>query len=135
MHRPTHADPASHINEQHEHEAAPEHFVEQAPAVEAVSAYAAEPATPRSRRAASAPPPSSAGPIVLACSGSAMIIGGVLALVLALRPDNVLRNELVQLDYHVQVLAQTVLGSTLVLSGLIVCLIAAMCYLLPRRLD
>jgi hypothetical protein len=133
MHAPTHADSVSHVEEQHE--PAPEHFVDAAPATEPSQHYAAGPARALARRSPTGAAPSAAGPIVLACSGAAFIIGGVLALVLALRPDNSIRNDLQQLDYRLQSLIQTTLGSMLVVSGLIVCLIAVLCYLLPRRSD
>ena len=80
----------------------------------------------------SEPPASSAPAIVLACAGSVLAIGGVLALVLALWPDNIVRNELAQLDYRLHSLMQTVLGGTLVVSGLMVILVGVLCYLFPR---
>ena len=125
----TYADPTGHAEEHHD--AAPEHFVEPSHA----TGMANHQTTPsRSRRSATASAPSAAGVIVLLCTGAALIIGGVLVFVLALWPDNsTLRNELQQLDFRLHALVQTMIGSVLVISGLIVCLIAALCHLLPRR--
>lgn len=78
-------------------------------------------------------PPSSAPAVVLACAGSAVALGGVLSLVLALWPDNNVRNELTQLDYRLHSLNQTILGSTLIVSGLIIILVGVLYYLFPRE--
>jgi hypothetical protein len=63
--------------------------------------------------------------VLLACIGAAMIVGGVLALALALWPDDLVRNELQQIDFRLHELSQAVLGSMLVLGGLVVFLVAA----------
>lgn len=119
----------SHPHVEAHHEAPPEEFVDPAPAAPSYTHYADESAPARARN-------STAGSIVLACAGAALVIGGVLALVLALWPDTAtLRNELQQVDFRLHALIQTILGTMLVLSGLIVCLIAALCYLMPRRAD
>ena len=137
MHAQAEADPIPHPGEdrtEEHHEPAPEHFVDPTPEPEVSNAYAAASAHALARQSSTAAAPSAAGAVVLVCAGAALVIGGVLALVLALWPDNsTLRNELQQLDFRLHSLVQTILGSMLVLSGLIVCLIAAICYLLPRR--
>ena len=69
--------------------------------------------------------PGSAAAVILGCVGGALIVGGVLALVLALWPDNAARNELQQLDFRLNQLNQTIIGSMLVLGGLIVFAIIA----------
>lgn len=76
---------------------------------------------------------SSAGAVVLGCIGGALVLGGVLALVLALWPDNAVRNELQQFDYRLHELSQTILGSVLVLGGLIIFVLAVICHLCGRR--
>jgi len=63
--------------------------------------------------------------ILLAFIGAAMIVGGVLALALALWPDDQIRNELQQIDFRLHELSQAVLGSMLVLGGLVLFLVAA----------
>jgi drug/metabolite transporter (DMT)-like permease len=62
---------------------------------------------------------------MLSAIAGALIVGGVLALSLALWPDDAARNELQQVDFRLHELSQTVLGSVLVLGGLIVFAVAA----------
>jgi hypothetical protein len=86
-------------------------------------------------QAIAAPPPvaaekaeaatGSAAAVVLGCVGGALVVGGVLALVLALWPDNAVRNELQQLDFRLNQLNQTIIGSMLVLGGLMVFVLTA----------
>jgi len=71
---------------------------------------------------------STAAPIMLSAIAGALIVGGVLALSLALWPDDGARNELQQVDFRLHELSQTVLGSVLVLGGLIVFAVAAVLY-------
>jgi hypothetical protein len=68
---------------------------------------------------------SGATTIVLCAVGGALIVGGVLAMALALWPDDGVRNELQQIDFRLHELSQTVLGSMLVLGGLIVFVLTA----------
>lgn len=68
---------------------------------------------------------SGATTITLCAVGGALIVGGVLALALALWPDDGVRNELQQIDFRLHELSQTVLGSMLVLGGLIVFVLTA----------
>ena len=63
--------------------------------------------------------------IVLSGVGAALVLGGALALTLALWPDNTVRNELQQIDFRLHEVSQTVLGSMLVLAGMSVLLMAA----------
>ena len=126
-----------HSEEQPESHQHPEPFIDQAPpepeqpATRPLSDFhIPEPTAPVP---AAPPPPTTAAPIVLACVGSALVIGGVVALVLALWPDNTLRNELQQVDFRIHELSQTILGSMLVLAGLIAFVLATICYLFPRR--
>lgn len=77
-------------------------------------------------------PGRSAGAVVLASVGGALVVGGVLALSLALWPDTAARNELQQLDFRLNQLNQTILGSMLVLGGLIAFLMAAVLSLISR---
>lgn len=79
---------------------------------------------PRRRRSGAA--------VVLACVGGALVLGGVLALALALWPDTAARNELQQIDFRINQLTQTVIGTLLVLGGLIVFLLAGVLSLLAR---
>jgi len=111
----------------------PEHeqFVDPAPATAVHPAYVA----PAQDAAAATQPVSggaSAATVVLACVGGALVLGGVLALALALWPDNSLRNEIQQIDFRLHELSQTILGSMLVLAGLITFAVAVICYLVPR---
>lgn len=76
---------------------------------------------------------SSAGAVVLGCVGGALLLGGVLALVLALWPDNAVRNELQQIDFRLHEVSQTILGGMLVLGGLMIFVLAVMCHLLAKR--
>jgi hypothetical protein len=76
---------------------------------------------------------SSAGPVVLGCIGGALLLGGVLALVLALWPDNAVRNELQQIDFRLHEVSQTILGGMLVLGGLMLFVLAVICHLLSKR--
>jgi hypothetical protein len=76
---------------------------------------------------------SSAAAVVLGCIGGAFVLAGVLALVLALWPDNAVRNEFQQIDFRVHELSQTVIGAMLVLSGIVVFALAIMSHLVSRR--
>jgi hypothetical protein len=70
--------------------------------------------------------------VVLACVGGALVLGGVLALALALWPDAAARNELQQLDFRLNQLTQTIIGTLLVLGGLVVFLLAGVLSLMAR---
>src|SRR6266478_8408182 len=69
-----------------------------------------------------------AGPVMLTCAGGALVVGGVLALALALWPDEGVRNELQQIDFRLHELSQAVLGGTLVVAGMIVLFLAGVLY-------
>jgi hypothetical protein len=69
-----------------------------------------------------------AAPVMLTIIAAALLVGGVLALSLALWPDDTARNELQQVDFRLHELSQTVLGGVLVLGGLIVFSVAAVLY-------
>ena len=71
---------------------------------------------------------SAAAPVMLSAIAAALVVGGVLALSLALWPDDAARNELQQVDFRLHELSQTVLGSVLVLGGLIVFGVAAVLF-------
>ena len=71
--------------------------------------------------------------VLLSCIGAAMVIGGALALTLALWQDDAVRNELQQIDFRLHELSQAVLGSMLVLGGLVVFLVAAVSHSPSRR--
>lgn len=77
---------------------------------------------------------SSAAAVVLGCIGGALLLGGVLALVLALWPDPAVRNELQMIDFRLHELSQTILGGMLVLGGLIIFVLAVICHLLAKRI-
>jgi len=100
--------------------APPLSFVE-AKVVSPVSQAIAAPVAPQQAE----PPTGSAAAVVLGCVGGALVVGGVLALVLALWPDNAVRNELQQLDFRLNQLNQTIIGGMLVLGGLMVFVLAA----------
>jgi hypothetical protein len=113
-------------------------FVEPAAApVEAPRPEVIEPVPQAASIEASDPAPpaggSSAAAVVLGCVGAALVLGGVLALALALWPDNGVRNELQQIDYRLHEVSQTILGGMLVLGGMMTFTLAIICYLLPRR--
>ena len=99
------------------------------PLVEAkvVASAAQTPATPPREPVPVTEPQSSgtAAAVILGCVGGALVVGGVLALVLALWPDNVARNELQQLDFRLNQLNQTIISSMLVLGGLLVFVLTA----------
>lgn len=65
---------------------------------------------------------------ILTCVGSLLIVGGVLALAMALWPDEGVRNELQQIDFRLHELSQAVLGSTLLLGGVVVLFFAGILY-------
>lgn len=67
-------------------------------------------------------------PVMLSCVGGALVVGGVLALALALWPDDGVRNELQQIDFRLHELSQAVLGGTLVVAGMIVFFATAVMY-------
>lgn len=71
--------------------------------------------------------------ILLAFVGAALVVGGVLALTLALWPDDGVRNELQQIDFRLHELSQAVLGSTLVLGGIVVLFLAGVFFVNNRE--
>lgn len=102
------------------------------------SAEVTEAATTRTAAPEAPAPPvpvggSSAASVVLGFVGAALVIGGVLALVLGLWPDNAVRNELEKIDYRLHEVSQTILGCMLVLSGMMTFTLAIICYLIPKR--
>lgn len=111
---------------------------EPSPFVEAVQATApsiesAEQTTSVAPSVSTAPAArSSAAAVVLGCIGAALIIGGGLALVLALWPDIAVRNELQQIDFRLHELSQTILGGVLVLGGLTLFSLSIVCHHLNR---
>lgn len=113
----------------HQHE--PEPLIDTAPTHEAPAHYTA--ASGYQEHVAAPSAASAAAAIILACVGAALVIGGVLALTLALWPDNAVRNELQQIDFRLHEVSQTIVGGMLVLGGLITLAMAMICYLLPRR--
>lgn len=123
----------AHAHAEHEH--VPEHdeFIEPVPTIQQPVHYTIEPGTSPAHEGASPSGPPTAAAVVLASAGSAIVLGGVLALALALWPDNAVRNDLQQIDYRLHALIQTVLGSMLVVGGLMVFLIAVICYVVPKR--
>lgn len=130
--------PAAHSNDREEYPRDTTPFVEPAPApVEAPPRPIVEPAPAvATTDPTESPAPvggSSAAAFVLGCIGAALVIGGVLALALALWPDNAVRNELQQIDYRLHEVSQTILGGMLVLSGMMTFTLAIICYLLPKR--
>jgi hypothetical protein len=76
---------------------------------------------------------SSAGAVFLGCIGAALLLGGVLALVLALWPENAVRNELQQIDFRLHEVSQTILGGMLVLGGLVIFVLAVICQLFAKH--
>ena len=70
--------------------------------------------------------------VVLACAAVALVVGGVLALTLALWPDHTVRNELQQIGARLHELSQTFFGCMLVVCGMIMFVIAGMFYLNAR---
>jgi hypothetical protein len=76
---------------------------------------------------------SSAGAVFLGSIGVALVVGGVLALVLALWPDNAIRNELEQIEFRLHEVSQTILGGILVLGGLMIFVLAVFCHLISKR--
>lgn len=115
--------------------AEPEQFIDPAPAAPEAVPPTVAPAEASMQWQPAAEPAggSSAAAVVLACAGAALVIGGVLALALALWPDNAVRNELQQIDFRLHELSQTVLGGMLVLGGLVVFAMAVVCYTAPRH--
>lgn len=71
--------------------------------------------------------------ILLCAIGAALILGGSLALTLALWPDDGVRNELQQIDFRLHELSQTVLGGALVLAGAIALVLASVLRPAARR--
>jgi hypothetical protein len=114
--------------------AEPEPFVDAAPTPDSARRYTPT-STNQEDESSSPSGGATAAAIVLGCAGAALLIGGVLALALALWPDNALRNELQQIDFRLHELSQTVLGGALVLGGLIVLAMSLFCYLAPRKRD
>jgi len=66
--------------------------------------------------------------IVLSFVGAVLVVGGVLALTLALWPDNGVRNELQQIDFRLHELSEAVLGSSLMLGGIVVLFLAGVMF-------
>ena len=66
--------------------------------------------------------------ILLVFIGGALVVGGVLALTLALWPDNGVRNELQQIDFRLHELSEAVLGSSLLLGGIVVLFLAGVIF-------
>lgn len=66
--------------------------------------------------------------ILLCLVGGALFVGGVLALTLALWPDNGVRNELQQIDFRLHELSEAVLGSSLLLAGIVVLFLAGVIF-------
>jgi hypothetical protein len=87
-----------------------------------------KPSEGAAHHSAAAGQPSGAAPMMLTAIAGALVVGGVLALSLALWPDDGARNELQQVDFRLHELSQTVLGSVLVLGGLILFALAAVLY-------
>ena len=79
-------------------------------------------------------PTGAAAAIVLTFVGAALVIGGVLALALALWPEDASHNELQQLHARLHMLTQCVIGAMLVICGAIALLVAAICYIIPRSI-
>lgn len=70
-----------------------------------------------------------AAAVLLTCVGTALVVGGVLALTLALWPNPGARTQLQQIDFRLHELSQTILGGVLVLAGLMAFILATLCYL------
>jgi hypothetical protein len=70
-----------------------------------------------------------AAAVLLTCVGTALVVGGVLALTLALWPNAATRTQLQQIDFRLHELSQTILGGVLVLAGLMAFILATLCYL------
>jgi hypothetical protein len=66
--------------------------------------------------------------LLLSFIGGALVVGGVLALTLALWPDNGVRNELQQIDFRLHELSEAVLGSSLLLGGIVVLFLAGVVF-------
>ncbi len=66
--------------------------------------------------------------VLLSFVGAALVVGGVLALALALWPDSGVRNELQQIDFRLHELSEAVLGSCLVLGGIVVLFLAGVMF-------
>jgi hypothetical protein len=71
--------------------------------------------------------------ILLVFIGAALVVGGVLALTLALWPDDGVRNELQQIDFRLHELSQAVLGSSLLLAGFITLFLAGAFFINNRQ--
>ncbi len=71
--------------------------------------------------------------MILTFVGGALMIGGVLALALAMWPDDGVRNELQQIDFRLHELSEAVLGSTLTLSGIVVLFLAGVMFVGKRE--
>jgi hypothetical protein len=71
--------------------------------------------------------------VLLAFIGSALVVGGVLAVTLALWPDNGVRNELQQIDFRLHELSQAVLGSSLMLGGFVTLFLAGAFFMNNRQ--
>ena len=119
--------------------------IEPPPSAKIEPAPAPPPATEVAPEVASAPPP--AVPVVslrrrvrvpipvvfLTCVGGLLELAGLATLLVGLIPDHGLRNELQQLDQRLRLLNLIILSSTLILSGLLVLLIAAVWFFADTR--
>jgi hypothetical protein len=72
--------------------------------------------------------------LVLTGIGGLLEVAGLVTLLVGLIPDHALRNELQQLDVRLRLLNLIIVSSTLILSGLIVLLIAAVWFFADTRL-
>lgn len=94
--------------------------LEQTP--EPIGPMTADPTPPTASEVRSGANPAA---ILLSFVGAALVIGGVVALSLALWPDDAVRNELQQVEFRMHELSQTILGSMLVLGGLLIFVLSA----------
>jgi len=81
--------------------------------------------SPSAMRSASS---NSTATIMLSFIGGALVDGGVLAQTLALWPDNGVRNELEEIDFRLHELSEAVLGSSLLLGGIVVLFLAGVIF-------
>jgi hypothetical protein len=72
--------------------------------------------------------------LILTGIGGLLEVAGLVTLLVGLIPDHALRNELQQLDVRLRLLNLIIVSSTLILSGLIVLLIAAVWFFADTRL-
>lgn len=72
------------------------------------------------------------GTAVLSIVGAALVVGGVVAVTMALWPDNGVRNELQQIDFRLHELSVAVLGSSLMLGGIVALFLAGVMFVRNR---